>query len=85
MALPLLNSLHRFKIHDHEILMVNPSIPKASLNVVIALTGVHSFVLWNNQSAVDRAEDNGPSHMTALAQFPSTVPEMKCIAYINVK
>ena len=61
MALPLLNSLHCFKIHDHVILMVKPSIPKASSSVVIALTGVPSFVFQSNQSAADRAKDNGPS------------------------
>ena len=47
MALPLLNSLHCFKIHDHVILMVKP--------------GVHSFVFQSNQSAAERAEDNGPN------------------------
>ena len=54
-VLPLLNSLHCFRIHDHVILMVKPSIPKASLNVVIAQTGMSSFVFRSNQSAADRA------------------------------
>ena len=43
--------------------MVNPSISKASLNAVIALTGVPSFVFRNNQFAADRAEGNGPSEL----------------------
>ena len=46
-----------------KILMVNPSIRKASLNVVIALTGVPSFVFRTNQSAADRADGNGPSEL----------------------
>ena len=53
MALSLLNSPQCFKIHDHVILMVKPSIPKASFNVVIALTGVPSFAFLRNQSAAD--------------------------------
>ena len=61
MALSLLNSPHCFKIHDHVILMVKPSTPKASLSVVIALTGVPSFAFLSNQSAADMAEDNDPS------------------------
>ena len=61
MALPLWNSLHGVKIHDHVIPMVKPSIPKVSVGVVIALTGVPSFVFRSNQSATDRTEDNGPS------------------------
>ena len=56
MALPLLNSTVK-----------NPwscntdgkaIYPKASLSVVIALTGVPSFIFRSNQSAADRAEDN---------------------------
>ena len=42
-------------------LVVKIFIPKASFSVVIALTGVPSFVFWSNQVAADRAEDNGPS------------------------
>ena len=61
MALPLLNSLHCFKIHDHVILIVKSSMPKASLSFVTALTEVPSFVYQSNQSAADRVEDNGPS------------------------
>ena len=61
MALSSLNSPHCFKIHDHVILMVKLSTPKASLGVVIALTGVPSFAFLSNQSAADIAEDNGPS------------------------
>ena len=39
------NIFHRRSLYTfyHEILVVNPSIPKASLNVVIALTGVPSL------------------------------------------
>ena len=61
MVLSLLNSLHCFKIHDHVIMMVMPSILKASFSVVIALTGVPSYVFQSNQFAADMTEDNGPS------------------------
>ena len=67
MALSLLNSPHCFKIHDHVILMVKPSAPKASLSVVIALTTVPSFAYLSNQSAADMAEDNGPSQCNRIS------------------
>ena len=67
MALSLLNSPRCFKIHDHVILMVKPSTPKATLSVVIALTGVPSFAFLSNQSAADMAKDNGPSQCNRIS------------------
>ena len=69
MALPLLNYLHCFKIHDQVpvILMVKSSIHNVSLNIVIALTALAPFVFRSNQFADDRAEDNDPSEWDSLS------------------
>ena len=67
MELPVLNSLHWIKIPDHVILMVKPPYPKASLSVVIALTGVPSSVFRSNQPAANRAKDNDPSEWNRIS------------------
>ena len=67
MELPVLNSAHWIKIPDHVMLMVKPPTPKASLSVVIALTGMPSSVFRSNQPAADRAYDNDPSEWNRIS------------------
>ena len=67
MALPLLNSLHCKKsMIMHVILMVKPSIPKASLKCCDSTNWRAFICIWSNQSAADRAEDIDPSEWNRI-------------------